>query len=240
MEWRNPGQQPPTSRSAIGGNAGFWRWNGEIRASSPDISKCQHPLGRPIITPPDHRNRKPARPFNLKSKSFWAAPTAIIAITLHRFLDWQIPFPQSWLTNSIVAAIADQLNDPEPIAYITLAAAFSAYWFAKENCPAALKELTQMGIAAYFRQIKEEVIAEEVAKAIAEEVPKAEAIAEARGEAQGEARGVARGLSEGRQNAIDELRAMPTHEVLALLQRQDTPPAPNPEPPPNNGQPPLP
>ena len=189
--------------------------------AAPDISKCQHPLGRPIITPPDHRNRKPARPFNLKSKSFWAAPTAITAITLHRFLDWQIPFPQSWLTNSIVAAIADQLNDPEPIAYITLAAAFSAYWFAKENCPAAIKELTQMGIAAYFRQIKEEVIAEEIAKAIAEEVPKAEA--------------------KGRQNAIDELRAMPTHEVLALLQRQDTPPDPNPEPPPNgNGQPPPP
>ena len=201
--------------------------------AAPDIAKCQHPLGRPIITPPDHRNRKPARPFNLKSKSFWAAPTAITAITLHRFLDWQIPFPQSWLTNSIVAAIADQLNDPEPIAYITLAAAFSAYWFAKENCPAAIKELTQMGIAAYFRQIKEEVIAEEVAKAIAEEVPKAEAIAEARGEA--------RGLSEGRQIVIDELRAMPTHEVLALLQRQDTPPTPEPEPPPNgngNSQPP--
>ena len=80
-----------------------------------------------------------------------------------------------------------------------------------------------MGIAAYFRQIKEEVIAEEVAKAIAEEVPKAEAIAEARGEAQG----VARGLSEGRQSVIDELRAMPTHEVLALLERQD--PGPDPE-----------
>ena len=152
---------------------------------------------------------------------------AIIAITLHRFLDWQIPFPQSWLTNSIVAAIAEQLNDPEPIAYITLAAAFFAYWFAKENCAAALKEFTNMGIAAYFRQIKEEVIAEEVAKATA------------KAEAQGMAQGMAQGISEGRQRTIDELRAMPTHEVLALLERQDPAPDLDPESPSNgNDQPP--
>ena len=176
---------------------------------------------------------KPARRFSLRRKSFWAAPAAIIAITLHRFLDWQIPFPQSWLSNSVVAAIAGQLNDPEPIAYITLAAAFAAYWFAKENCAAAIKELTQMGIAAYFRQIKEEVIAEEVAKAVAEEVAKA--VAEEVPKA------LAEGLSQGRQRTIDELRAMPTHEVLALLERQDADgdAVPDPEPPPNdNGQPP--
>ena len=78
-----------------------------------------------------------------------------------------------------------------------------------------------MGIAAYFRQIKEEVIAEEVAKATAK----------------AEAQGMARGLSAGRQRTIDELRAMPTHEVLALLERQDkepdADPAPDPESPSN-------
>lgn len=76
-----------------------------------------------------------------------------------------------------------------------------------------------MGIAAYFRQIKEEVIAEEVAKATA----KAEA----------------RGISVGRQRTIDELRSMPTHEVLALLERQDADADQAPESPSNgNGQPP--
>ena len=165
--------------------------------------------GRPIISTPDNRNRKsepesqpkPARRFNLKSKSFWAAPAAIIAITLYRFLGWQIPFPQSWLTNSVVAAIAEQVNDPEPVAYITLAAAYFAYWFAKEQVAAAAKEFMDMGIAAYFRQIKEDVIAEEVAK--------------------GEARGEARGISMGQQRAIEELRELPPHEVLALLERRD-------------------
>ena len=88
-----------------------------------------------------------------------------------------------------------------------------------------------MGIAAYFRQIKEEVIAEEVAKAVAEEVAKA--VAEEVPKA------LAEGLSQGRQRTIDELRAMPTHEVLALLERQDADAAPAPETPPNdNGQPP--
>ena len=81
-----------------------------------------------------------------------------------------------------------------------------------------------MGIAAYFRQIKEEVIAEEVAKATA------------KAEAQGMAQGMAQGISEGRQRTIDELRAMPTHEVLALLERQDTDAEPSPAPEsPSNG-----
>ena len=175
---------------------------------------------RPIISPP--RNRKPQpqpasqpqppRRFNLKSKSFWAAPAAIIAITLHRFLGWQIPFPQSWLTNSVVAAIAEQVNDPELVAYITLAAAYFAYWFAKEHVAAAVKEFTAMGIAAYFRQIKEDVIAEEVAK------------------------GEARGFNDGRQSVLDELRSLPTHEALALLERRDADPNSDPDPEfPSNG-----
>ena len=171
------------------------------------------------------RTNYPPRRFNLKSKSFWAAPAAIVAIALYRFMGWQIPFPQSWLANSVVAAIAEQLNDPEPVAYITLAAAHLAYWFAKEHVAAAVKEFMEMGIAAYFRQIKEDVIAEEVAKA----------------EVKAEARGESRGIDEGRQRAIDELRAMPTHEALALLERRDTDPnaAPDPETPSNgNGQPP--
>ena len=179
-------------------------------------SALYHQIWRPLISTPEHRKPnpqpKPSRRFNLKSKGFWAAPTAIIAITLHRFLGWQIPFPQSWLTNSVVAAIAEQLNDPEPVAYITLAVAYFAYWFAKENCAAAIKEFTRMGIAAYFKQIKEEVIAEEVAKGIA------------KAEARGESRGESRGISKGRQSAFDELRALPPHEVLALLERQDTDP----------------
>ena len=59
-------------------------------------------------------------------------------------------------------------------------------------------------------------------------------------EALGEARGEARGINMGRQRTIDELRALPTHEVLALLERQDADPAPNPESPSNgNGPPPA-
>ena len=181
---------------------------------------------RPIIPLPDNHNHnrnqnpnpnrkpqsKPARRFNLKSKSFWAAPAAIAVITLHRYLDWQIPIPlpQTWLSNSVAAAIARQVSEPETIGYIALAAAFFAYWCAKENCPAAIKELVSMGIAAYFRQIKEEVIAEAIADA--------EAKAEARGEAT------------GRELAISELRAMPRHEALALLERQDTNTDPDAEP----------
>ena len=79
-----------------------------------------------------------------------------------------------------------------------------------------------MGIIAYFRQIKEEVIAEEVAKGLAK--------AEARGEARGKDEGISEGISRGRQSAIDELRALPTHEVLALLERQDLDPDPNSDP----------
>ena len=70
-----------------------------------------------------------------------------------------------------------------------------------------------MGIIAYFRQIKEEVIAEEVAKGVAKGIAKAEA--------RGKDAGISEGISRGRQSAIDELRALPTHEVLALLERQD-------------------
>ena len=127
-------------------------------------------------------------------------------------MGWQIPFPQSWLTNSIVAAIAEQVNDPEPVSYITLAAAHFAYWFAKEHVAAAVKEFMEMGIAAYFRQIKEDVIAEEGAKRHAE------------GFSEGREEGIDEGISRGRQRAIDELRAMPTHEALALLERRDTDP----------------
>ncbi len=188
---------------------------------------CHNTQRRPIISPPDNFNQnphrkpqhKPARRFDFRSKSFWAAPAAIAVITLHRYLDWQIPIPmpQTWLSNSVAAAIARQVSEPETVGYIALAAAFFAYWCAKENCPAAIKEFVDMGIAAYFRQIKEEVIAE--------------AKAEARGEAN------------GRERAISELRAMPRHEALALLERQDTNTDPDAEPdaaspPAANGQPP--
>ena len=88
-----------------------------------------------------------------------------------------------------------------------------------------------MGIAAYFRQIKEEVIADAIAKGVAE------------GEAKAEARGEARGEANGRELAISELRAMPRHEALALLERQDANTDPDAEPnsaspPAANGQPP--
>ena len=190
---------------------------------------------RPIISPTDNRNQnlnrkpeshdQPARRFNFRSKSFWAAPAAIAVITLHRYLDWQIPIPlpQTWLSNSVAAAIARQVSEPETVGYIALAAAFFAYWCAKENCPAAIKELVNMGIAAYFRQIKEEVIAEAIAE----------------GEARGRAEGIAKGTAEGRELAISELRAMPRHEALALLERQDTDAEPDAESPSAaNGQPP--
>ena len=85
-----------------------------------------------------------------------------------------------------------------------------------------------MGIAAYFRQIKDEVIAEGIAKGAAE----AEALGEARGEARGEAK--------GRALALSELRAMPRHEALALLECPDAESDSEPESPPSdNGQPPA-
>ena len=120
-----------------------------------------------------------------------------------------------------MAAVARQVNEAETVGYIALAAAFFAYWCAKENCPAAIKELVDMGIAAYFRQIKEEVINEAKAEAAAE----------------GEARGEARGEAKGRALAISELRAMPRHEALALLECPDAGAEPEPESPPSaNGQ----
>ena len=119
------------------------------------------------------------------------------------------------------------------MAYITLAAAYFAYWFAKEHVAAALKEFMEMGIAAYFRQIKEDVIAEEAAKSHAEGFSE--------GRNAGKAEGIVEGISRGRQSALDELRALPTHEALALLERRDAEPdaSPYPESPPNgNDQPP--
>ena len=59
-----------------------------------------------------------------------------------------------------------------------------------------------MGIAAYFRQIKEEVIADAKAESKAE--------------------GISEGEARGRERAISELRAMPRDEALALLEREDT------------------
>ena len=110
--------------------------------------------------------------------------------------------PVSGLANSVVAAIAEQLNDPDLLSYIALAAAFFAYWFSKENGAAAGKEFTRMGIITYIRQIRDEVIDE----------AKAEAFAAAK----------AKGISEGRRRVLAELRAMPRHEALALLGFQDT------------------
>lgn len=70
-----------------------------------------------------------------------------------------------------------------------------------------------MGIVSYIRQIKEDVIAEEVAKA--------------------ESKAEARGVNMGRQSVMDELRAMPTHEALAYLERHGRDPDPYPESPSN-------
>ena len=118
-----------------------------------------------------------------------------------------------------MAAVARQVNEAETVGYIALAAAFFAYWCAKENCPAAIKEFVKMGIAAYFRQIKEEVIAEAKAESKAE--------------------GISEGEARGRELAISELRAMPRHEALALLEREESDAESEPESPYSaNGQPP--
>lgn len=127
-----------------------------------------------------------------------------------------------------MAAIAEQVNDPELVAYITLAAAYFAYWFAKEHVAAAVKEFMEMGIAAYFRQIKEDVIAEEVAKGHAQ--------SHAEGFSEGRDEGIDEGISRGRQSVLDELRSLPTHEALALLERRDADPNSDPDPEfPSNG-----
>ena len=73
-----------------------------------------------------------------------------------------------------------------------------------------------MGIVSYIRQIRDEVIAEGVAEGRAR-------VAEAR----------AKAFSEGRQSVMDELRAMPTHEALAYLERHGRDPDPYPESPSN-------
>ena len=117
---------------------------------------------------------------------------AIIAVTaVYQICDLELrlPVPQHWLLNAIASAINDQLDDRRLIAYITLAAGAFAYWLARENALATIMEVLRMGIKTFIRDIKQEI----------------------RDEAKAE------GRDEGRDETLKELRAMPPHEVLALL-----------------------
>ena len=129
---------------------------------------------------------------------------AIIAVTAAYQifgLELRLPVPQHWLTNAIVSAINDQLNDRRLTAYITLVAGAFAYWMGRENFLQTTKEALRMGIKTFIRNIQQEVEDETKDKLRAE----------------GRVEGRVEGLTEGRDKTLDELRAMPPHKVLALL-----------------------
>ena len=128
---------------------------------------------------------------------------AIIAVTAAYQIfgfELRLPVPQHWLTNAIVTAINDQLNDRRLTAYITLAAGAFAYWMTRENFPYTLKEALRMGIKTFIRNIQQEVEDETKDRLRAE------------------------GRVEGRAETLDELRAMPPHEALAMLGHHDVDP----------------
>ena len=112
-----------------------------------------------------------------------------------------MPVPQHWLLNAIASAINDRLDDRRLTAYITLAAGAFAYWLARERAIATIKETLRMGIKTFIREIKQEILDE----------AKAEGLAEGRAEGRDE------GRDEGYDKALNDLRAMPPHEVLAKL-----------------------
>ena len=151
--------------------------------------------------PPDHPPEQPRQPLRrgLKRKGFWALPAIIAVTAVYQIFDLELrlPVPQHWLLNAIASAINDQLDDRRLIAYITLAAGAFAYWLARENALSTVMEVLRMGIRTFIREIKQEI----------------------RDEAKAEGRAVGRdeGRDEGRAEILDELRAMPPHEVLARL-----------------------
>ena len=106
--------------------------------------------------------------------------------------------PQHWLLNAIASAINDQLDDRRLIAYITLAAGAFAYWLARENSLATIMEVLRMGIKTFIREIRQEI----------------------RDEAKAE------GRDEGYDQALNDLRALPPHEVLARLGHRNGDPEP--------------
>ena len=129
---------------------------------------------------------------------------AIIAVTaVYQLFDLELrlPVPQHWLINAIASAINDQLDDRRLTAYITLAAGAFAYWLARENALSTVMEVLRMGIRTFIREIKQEIRDE----------------AKAEGRAAGLAEGRDEGRDEGRAEILNELRALPPHEVLARL-----------------------
>lgn len=144
---------------------------------------------------------------------------AIIAVTAAYQifgLELRLPVPQHWLTNAIVSAINDQLNDRRLTAYITLAAGAFAYWMGRENFLHTTKEALRMGIKTFIRNIQQEIADDIRAET------RAEVKAETREEVASEVR--AEVASEVRAKTLDELRAMPPHKVLALLGHHEVDP----------------
>ena len=133
----------------------------------------------------------------LKRKRFWALPLLVSATTAYRFAGGLIAellaeLPQPAGT---IAEFIDQHTGAGDPAFIALAVGATAYWLARENWAGITKELYSMGLRAYNRQIREELISE------AHE----------------------QGIERGRQEILDELRAKTPEEIQQILEQSDPP-----------------
>ena len=145
----------------------------------------------------------------LKRKRFWALPLLVIATTAYRFAggliaDLLAELPQPAGT---IAAFIDQHTGAGDPAFIALAVGATAYWLARENWAGITKELYSMGLRAYNRQIREELISE----------------AHEQGIERGIEQGIERGIERGRQQVLDELRAKTPEEIRQILEQADPP-----------------
>ena len=143
----------------------------------------------------------------LKRKRFWALPLLVIATTAYRFAggliaDLLAELPQPAGT---IAAFIDQHTGAGDPAFIALAVGATAYWLARENWAGITKELYSMGLRAYNRQIREELISEALEQGIE----------------QGIERGRNEVRSEVRQEILDELRAKTPEEIRQILEQAD-------------------
>ena len=135
----------------------------------------------------------------LQRKRFWALPLLVIATTAYRFAggliaDLIAELPQPAGT---IAAFIDQHTGAGDPAFIALAVGATAYWLARENWAGITKELYSMGLRAYNRQIREQLIDE------------------------AREQGIERGIERGRQEILDELRAKTPEEIRQILDQAD-------------------
>ena len=157
----------------------------------------------------------------LKRKRFWALPLLVIATTAYRFaggliaeLLAELPQPAG-----AIAAFIDQHTGAGDPAFIALAVGATAYWLARENWAGITKELYSMGLRAYNRQIREELISEALEQGIERGIEQGIE----RGLEQGIERGLEQGIERGRQEILDELRAKTPEEIRQILEQADQP-----------------